>query len=388
MQNFTFNTPTRVEFGAGKENEVGTLLRAYGASKVLIHYGGGSVIKSGLLERVTRSVEDAGLSYVCKGGVKPNPRLSEVYEAIALCREEKVDFILAVGGGSVIDASKAVGYGLATDRDVWDFFVGRAVPTATVPVGCILTLAATGSEMSNSCVITNDDTWQKRPCDNDVGRPVFSILNPELTYSLPEYQTRCGCTDIMMHTLERYFHNGDTLDITDGIAEYLLKDMMRVSKEVLEHPRDYALRAEIMWCGSLSHNGLTACGGGGGDWAVHMIEHELGGKYDVAHGAGLSAIWGTWARAVYPRHRERFLKLAKNVLDVRSDGDEAIEEGIARMEAFFRSIGMPVSIGELGVVPTEEELRDMAEKCTRYGDVGGMEPLNCEAVYRILKDAQ
>ncbi len=387
MQSFTYHTPTRVEFGPGKECEAGPLLKEFGAKKVLIHYGGGSVVKSGLLKRVTESVEDAGLAYVKKGGVRPNPRLSEVCEAIDLCRAEKVDFILAVGGGSVIDASKAVAYGLATDRDVWDFFVGKAAPTASYPVGCILTLAAAGSEMSNSCVITNDVTGQKRACDNEHGRPKFAVLNPELTYTLPSYQTSCGCADIIMHTLERYFHNGSTLDITDDIAQCLLRDMMKAARKVLEKPDDYSLRAEIMWCGSLSHNGLTACGGGSGDWAVHLIEHELGGKYDVAHGAGLTAVWGAWARTVCSGHQERFIKLAKTVLDVESDGDEAVEEGIRRMEEFFRSIDMPTSIRGLGIDPTDGELRDMAEKCTRYGAVGGMEPLNEEQVYGIYKKA-
>ncbi len=387
MQSFTYNTPTRMEFGPGKESEVGALLKEFGAKKVLIHYGGGSAVRSGLLDKVTESVRSIGLDYVKKGGVQPNPRLSEVREAIDLCRAEKVDFILAVGGGSVIDASKAVGYGLATERDIWDFFVGEAVPTASYPVGCILTLSAAGSEMSNSCVITNDITGQKRACDNEYGRPKFAVLNPELTYSLPAYQTSCGCADIIMHTLERYFHNGTTLDITDGIAQCLLRNMMKVAQEVLEKPNDYNIRAEIMWCGSLSHNGLTACGGGNGDWAVHLIEHELGGKYDVAHGAGLTAVWGTWARAVCSKHKERFIKLAKTVLDVELDGDEAVEEGIHRMEEFFRSINMPVSIRDLGINPTDEDLWDMAKKCTRYGSVGGMEPLDEVGVYEIYKTA-
>lgn len=387
MRDFTYFTPTRVVFGPGRENSVGTILKEYQAKKVLIHYGGGSAVKSGLLDRIEASIQAAGIAFTSLGGVRPNPRLSLVYEGIARCRAEHVDFILAVGGGSVIDSAKAIAYGLATDLDVWDFFTGKAVPESSYPVGCVLTIAAAGSEMSNSCVITNEDGWQKRACDNDIGRCKFAVMNPELCYTLPAYQTACGCADIMMHTLERYFHVGSSLTITDRIGEELLRTMMEISPQVLENPHSYELRAEVMWCGSLAHNGLAGCGGGSGDWGVHMIEHEVGGMFDVAHGAGLTAIWGSWARYVYARHPERFTALANHVFHIAGTGESVQLEGIARMEAFFKRIDMPVSLSELGINPSEEQLREMAVKCTKYGNVGGMEPLNSDDIYRILKAA-
>lgn len=385
MENFTYFTPTKVIFGPKQENQVGALLKEFGAEKVLIHYGGESAQKSGLLDRVKASVHAAGISFADLGGVKPNPRLSLVYQGIALCRRENVDFILAVGGGSVIDSAKAIAYGLATQGDVWDFFTGKAVPEASYPVGCILTIAAAGSEMSNSCVITNEDGWQKRPCDNDLGRCKFAVLNPELTYTLPPYQTSCGCADIMMHTLERYFHTGKTLTITDRIGEDILRTMIEISPQVLKRPCDYELRSEVMWCGSLAHNGLAGCGGGGGDWAVHMIEHEIGGMFDVAHGAGLTAVWGSWARYVCAKHPDRFNCLANRVFGIEGTGEVVRREGIARMEQFFQRIEMPVSLSQLGVYPTEQQLREMAAKCTKYGTVGGMEPLGVDDVYQIMK---
>lgn len=387
MRDFSYFTPTKVEFGPGKENLVGTLLKAEKAQKVLIHYGGESAEKSGLLDRVKLSLQESEIPYVTLGGVQPNPRLALVYQGIELCRENKVDFILAVGGGSVIDSAKAIAYGLATDRDVWDFFVGKAVPQASFPVGCVLTIAAAGSEMSNSCVITNEDGWQKRPCDNDLGRCRFAIMNPELTYTLPAYQTSCGCADIIFHTLERFFHAGDTLKITDEICTVLLRTMMQAACAVQEAPKNYRIRAEIMWCGSLAHNGLAGCGGGSGDWAVHLIEHEIGGMFDVAHGAGLTAVWGSWARYVYVQHRERFESLAKHVFEVTDAEQDLALEGIERMEQFFRRINMPIRITELGIRPTDEQLRKMAKKCTKYGTVGGMQPLNGDDVYQILKKA-
>ena len=385
MRDFTYFTPTKVVFGRNAEREVGRLVSEENAKKVLLHYGGHSSEKSGLLDRVRNSLDKCGISYVVLGGVKPNPRLSLVYEGINLCRAENVDFILAVGGGSVIDSAKAIAYGLAADRDVWDFFCGKAVPAACAPLGCVLTIAAAGSEMSNSCVITNEDGWQKRACDNDISRCRFAIMNPELTYTLPAYQTSCGCADIIMHTLERFFHTGSTLKITDEICISLLRTMRNSAQAVQKTLQEYDIRAEIMWCGSLAHNGLAACGGGGGDWAVHLIEHEIGGLFDVAHGAGLTAIWGSWARYVCEKHEERFVYLANRVFEIEGSGMDTALAGISAMEDFFCSIKMPVSLKGLGISPTEDQMREMAQKCVKYGPVGGMEPLGENDVYQILK---
>ncbi|MBO7710543.1 MAG: iron-containing alcohol dehydrogenase [Lachnospiraceae bacterium] len=364
---FGFNsfTPTRVVFGKEAELKTAELIREFGGKKVLIHYGGGSVIRSGLMKRVTDQLEEAGISYVMLGGAVPNPRLSLVYEGIDLCKKEGVDFLLAVGGGSAIDSAKAIGYGVTNEGDVWDFYDYKRKATACLPLGVILTLAATGSEMSDSSVITKEEGLVKRGYSSNYCRPRFAIMNPELTMTLPDYQTACGCTDIMMHTMERYFTNGGNMEITDAIAEGLLRTVMTNAQILVKDPKNYDARAEIMWAGSLSHNGLTGCGNDGGDWMTHKMEHELGGLYDVAHGAGLAAIWGSWARYVYRECLPRFKKYALNVMGVEPAGsDEEIAlRGIEATEAFFRKINMPVNLRELGVAPTEEELADMAHKC-------------------------
>lgn len=366
MMNFNYYTPTRVVFGKGTEEQTGELVKAQHCQKVLIHYGGGSVVRSGLLDRVKKCLDTEGISYVELGGAVPNPRLSLVYEGIELAKREHVDFILAVGGGSAIDSAKAIGYGVANEGDVWDFYDKKRQAESCLPIGVILTLSATGSEMSNSSVITKEEGWVKRGYGSDLCRPVFAIMNPELTMTLPDYQTACGCTDIMMHTMERYFCGTGNMDLTDSIAEALIKNVMVNAHILCEQPDNYEARAEVMWAGSLSHNGLTGCGGDGGDWLSHRLEHELGGLYDVAHGAGLAAIWGSWARYVYQDCLDRFYKFAVNVMDVASDDtrrDEVALEGIKKMEDFFRSIHMPTNLKELGVEPTEEEMETMARKC-------------------------
>jgi alcohol dehydrogenase YqhD (iron-dependent ADH family) len=392
LENFEYFTPTKVVFGKGSEQQVGALVKEQGCKKVLVHYGGGSVVKSGLLDTVYASLDAAGVAYVSLGGVVPNPRLSKVKEGIALCQKEGVDFLLAVGGGSVIDSAKAIGYGLGSGGDVWDFFDDNRPVTAAVPVGTVLTIAAAGSEMSNSCVITNDDGWLKRGINTELGRCRFAVMNPELTYTLPAYQTASGATDILMHTMERYFVTMDTMELTDAIAENLLRVVMTNVKLALEDPRNYDARAEIMWAGSLSHNGLTGCGGGGGDWSSHQLEHELGGMFDVAHGAGLAAVWGSWARTVCATKPARFARFGMKVLDVADKGDDMATAlaGIEAMEDFFRSIGMPVSIGELGVSPTDEQIAEMALKCSHFGErtIGSFKPLNQEDMVRIYKMAK
>ena len=365
MYGFQYYTPTRVVFGKGAESRTAELIRAFGGSKVLIHYGGGSVVRSGLLKRVTDSLEAAGISYVTLGGAVPNPRLSLVYEGIELCRKEGVDFLLAVGGGSAIDSAKAIGYGVANEGDVWDFYDYRRKAAGCLPLGVILTIAATGSEMSDSSVITKEEGLVKRGYSSDYGRPKFAIMNPELTMTLPDYQTACGCTDIMMHTMERYFTNGGNMEITDALAEGLLRTVMTNAEILVRDPQNYDARAEVMWAGSLSHNGLTGCGNDGGDWMTHKLEHELGGLYDVAHGAGLAAIWGSWARYVYKNCLPRFRRFAVNVMEVAPEGtDEEIAlKGIEALEDFFRRIHMPTNLRELGINATEEDLVTMAHKC-------------------------
>ena len=367
MEHFTYYTPTRVVFGREAEAQTGELVRQQGAKKVLIHYGGGSAKRSGLLDRVAGSLREAGVDFVPLGGVVPNPRLSLVYEGIRLCRESGVDFILAVGGGSVIDSAKAIAYGLANEGDVWDFYCGKRTPAACFPVGAVLTIAAAGSEMSNSSVITNEDGWSKRGYNNDLCRPRFAVMNPELTVTLPPYQTASGCVDIMMHTLERYLGHADTMELTDALAEGLLRTVMKNARILRDAPDSYEARAEIMWASSLSHNGLTGCGGDGGDWSSHRLEHELGGLFDVAHGAGLSAVWGSWARYVYRERPDRFAKLAVNVLGVPAAAcdEETALLGIAAMEDFFRSIRMPTTLHELlGRDVTDQELALLADKCS------------------------
>lgn len=365
MHNFTYFTPTKVVFGRRTEEKAGSLIKERGCRKVLLHYGGGSVIRSGLLERVKASLDAAQIAYVELGGVVPNPRLSLVRQGIELARREEVDFILAVGGGSVIDSAKAIGFGLANEIDVWELYLHKVKVNACLPVGVILTIAAAGSEMSDSSVITNEDGWLKLGYGNNVCRPAFAIMNPELTLSLPAYQTACGCTDILMHTMERYFTSGGNMELTDNIAEALMRTVIANTKTVLDQPDDYDARAEIMWAGSLSHNGLTGCGNDGGDFATHLLEHELSAVYDIAHGAGLAALWGSWARYVYQDCLPRFRRFALQVMGVAEEGSDAqiALAGIEAMEDFYRAIGMPTCLRDLDLTPTEEQLALMARKC-------------------------
>ena len=365
MFDFKYFAPTKVLFGKNTEDKVAELIKEFGGTKVLIHYGGGSVIRSGLMDKVKTQLDAAGIKYVMLGGAVPNPHLQLVYEGIELCKKENVDFLLAVGGGSAIDSAKAIGYGLANDGDVWDFYDGKRKAEGSMPLGVILTLAATGSEMSDSSVITKEEGLIKRGYSSDFGRAKFAIMNPELTMTLPDYQTACGCTDIMMHTMERYFTNGGNMEITDSMAEALLRTVKKNSIILRDDPKNYDARAEVMWAGSLSHNGLTGCGNDGGDWMTHKLEHELGGLFDVAHGAGLAAIWGSWARYVYKDCLPRFKRYALNVMEVENKGtDEEIAlAGIEAMEDFYRSINMPTNLRELGITATDEDLITMARKC-------------------------
>ncbi|MDR1519268.1 MAG: iron-containing alcohol dehydrogenase [Planctomycetota bacterium] len=370
MINFVFYAPTKVIFGKDTESQAGAEIKALGYKKALIHYGGASAMKSGLIDRVVASLDAAGIAHVGLGGVKPNPRLALVREGIALAKREKVDFLLAVGGGSVIDSAKAIAYGITNDGDVWDLYLAKKKAVACAPVGCVLTIAAAGSETSNSSVITNDDGGHKRSYNDDIARPKFAIMNPELTFTLPEYQTMSGAVDILMHTLERYFTNDKQVELIDRMSESLMLTVIENAPKLLKNPRDYDARAEIMWAGSLSHNGLTGTGRTG-DFASHQLEHELSGMFDVAHGAGLSAVWGSWARYVYKHDIARFAQFAVRVMGVEMNyfnPEETALRGIEKIENFFRSIKMPVSISELGVKDlTEKQLDEMVEKCSWNG---------------------
>lgn len=391
MALYSYYTPTKVLFGGGAEEMAGKLIKEGGYKKVLVHFGGGSAVKSGLLGRVCASLDAEGIKYVSLGGVVPNPRLSKVYEGIDLSLREGVDFILAVGGGSVIDSAKAIAYGVTSGGDVWDIYTCKRKPAVPLPIGAVPTIAAAGSEMSNSSVITNENGWIKRGYNNDLSRPVFALMDPELTLSLPKYQTSCGCVDIMMHTLERYFNRDKNMELTDGIAEALMRTVIKNAQRLMKDPLDLSARAEIMWASSLSHNGLTSFGNGGGDWACHRLEHELGGMFDVAHGAGLSAIWGSWARYVYKYIPHRFASLAVNVYGISPCGteDETAVRGIEATEDFFRSLEMPVTIKELGVEPTDRQIEEMADKCCVVcgGTLGTALPLHRDDMINIYKAA-
>ena len=391
MKDFNFYAPTRVVFGRESEAKLPELIKQYGGTKVLIHYGGGSARRYGLLDKVEQMLHEADIDFVELGGVVPNPLLSKVKEGIGLCCREGVDFILAVGGGSVIDSSKAIGYGVPYEGDVWDFWDGKAVPQVSLPLGVILTIPAAGSEMSSSTVITQDEGMLKRGFNSDLCRCKFAIMNPERTYTLPPYQTAAGATDIMMHTMERYFSKYEDATLTDAIAEALLRTVKDAVFEVLKNPEDYRNRANIMWASSLSHNDLTECGTEK-DFAVHKLEHELSGLFGVTHGAGLAALWGSWARYVMDKHISRFVQFAVNVMGVTNDFTNpraTALRGIEAIEHFFQQIGMPTSIPNLiGRKVTDEEIETLVAKCSRGGKItlGAMEilkPADMTAIYRL-----
>ena len=393
MKDFNYYSPTQVVFGRQSEEAVAELVKKYGGTKVLVHYGGGSAKRSGLLDKMLRLLDEGGVQHGELGGVVPNPLLSMVYKGIELCRKEGVDFILAIGGGSVIDSSKAIAYGVKYDGDVWDFWDGKAVPQAALPIGTVLTIPAAGSELSDSCVITKDDGLLKRGVNSDLCRCRFAIMNPERTFTLPPYQTAAGATDIMMHTMERYFCKYQDMTLTDALAEALLRTVKNCTIDVLRDPEDYRARAQIMWAGSLSHNNLMECGLEK-DFATHRLEHELSALFGVTHGAGLAAIWPSWARYMLPRHTSRFVQFAVNVMGVENDftsPEQTAEKGIRAMERFYKEIGMPTTIKELlGRDITDEEIELMADKCSRGNTitVGTLERLGREEMVKIYKMAK
>lgn len=392
MINFEYVAPTKVIFGKNSECSVGKEIKFLGCEKALIHYGSGKHLKD-VLAHVHDSLKENGISFTELSGVVPNPRMALVKEGIELCKREGVDFILAIGGGSAIDSAKAIAYGLANpELDVTDLFLGKTATDKIYPVGCISTIAATGSETSNSCVITIEDGMLKRAYNHDCARPKFAIMNPELTYSLPAYQTASGASDIMMHTMERYFTNTKGVDLIDNMAEGLLVAVREAAVQALRTPESYDARATLMWAGSISHNGLLGTGRVT-DFASHKIEHELGGMFDVAHGAGLCAVWGSWARYVYRTNVNRFVQFAVNVFDVHPDYQDmegTALKGIEAWEDWCRKIKMPTSLSELGLDPTDEQMWEMANKATSNDTVkiGGFVPLNASMVYEILNMAR
>ncbi|MEX1029756.1 MAG: iron-containing alcohol dehydrogenase [Paenibacillaceae bacterium] len=388
MDNFKFQNSTAIIFGKDTHLQVGAETAKF-SKHVLLHYGSGSIKKTGLYDAVVRSLTEAGVSYVELGGVLPNPRLSLVEEGIRLCREQDINFILAIGGGSVIDSAKAIAVGVVYEGDVWDFYSQKASAKAALPIGVVLTIAAAGSEASDSSVITNEDGWHKRGMGADCIRPTFSILNPELTNTLTPFQTMVGIADIMSHVMERYFTSNRNNDFTDRLCEATLKTAINNARIILREPNQYEARAEIMWAGTIAHNNLLGTGRIG-DWASHNIEHELSGIYDVPHGAGLAVIFPAWMKYVYRENVERFVQFAVRVWDVDLgyESPEAIAlEGIRRLETFFHDMGLPVRLDQLGV-PSDEHFDEMAGKAVAYGPLGNFKKIYKEDILHILKLAQ
>lgn len=390
MDNFTFYSPTYFVFGKDQENEAGKYVKRFGGSKILIHYGGGSVIKSGLLDRVKASLDSEGLLYVELGGAMPNPRSGLVYEGIELCRKEGIDFVLAVGGGSAIDSAKAIAAGAVYDGDFWDFYQGKSVTNA-LPIGTILTISAAGSEGSPDSVITQENGMFKRGASGEAFRPAFSILNPALTQTLPPFQTACGIADIMAHLFERYFTNTKEVEVTDRMIEALLMTMIHEAPRAMADENNYEARANIMWAGMMAHN--NSCGvGRTQDWASHDIEHELSAIYDCTHGAGLAVVFPAWM--TYNLHHDvtRFAQLAARVWGVPMDfwnPEATAKAGIDALKRFFKSIGLPTKFSELGA--KEEDIEKMAEMACygdgRQGTIGGFVKLNKQdvaAIYRLM----
>ena len=388
MNNFQFWSPTEFVFGKDTENEAGQYVRKHGGTNVLLHYGGGSAVRSGLLDRVKRSLEKEGISYTELGGVKPNPRDTLVYEGIALCREKKIDFILAVGGGSSIDSAKAIAMGVPYDGDFWDFYADLAVPQAALPVGTVLTIAAAGSEGSGDSVITKEKDGLKRGAGSDLIRPRFSILNPQLTCTLPAYQTACGATDIMAHVFERYFTNTKEVEITDRLCEAVLMTMIKETPRVIANPDNYDARANIMWAGMVAHNNIVGVGREQ-DWNSHGIEHELSALYDCAHGAGLAVIMPAWMEFVYKHDVMRFAQAAVCVWGCKMDfanPENTAREGIRRFRGFLRSIGMPLTFAELGA--KTEDIPLLVERFgIGDGRTGGFVKLSAEDIAKIYRIA-
>lgn len=385
MRDFTYHAPTEVIFGRGAELQTGQVARKYGANRVLAVYGQGSVVRSGLLDRVCKTFEEAGISYRLLGGVEPNPRLGFARDGVKTAIDMKADMVVGVGGGSVIDTAKAIAHGAANpDIDIWDFWLRKQTVMKSIPVGAVLTIPAAGSEMSDSAVLTDEETQEKRGLSTRFNRPAFAIMNPELAATLPVFQVACGVTDIYMHTLERYFSPVTGNDFTDEVAEALMRVVIRNGIRAVKDPTDYDAMSEIMWCSSVSHNGITGLGGEK-DFSAHQLGQAIGGIYDKAHGATLSAVWGSWAWYVYKTDPARFGEYARNVFGVGT-----AEAGIEKTIEFFKELGMPVCFSELGIgVLSDAELEALAVKCT-YGKtrtIGCFRVLDYDDILNIYKAA-
>ncbi len=392
MRSFQYYMKTEVVFGPGKESETAALVRKHGGSRCLVVYGGGSVVRSGLLDRVCKGLADAGITAETFGGVQPNPRLAHARKGVAQAISMDADFILAVGGGSVIDTAKAIAHGKANpDTDIWDFWMRKATVEKSLPVGVVLTIPAAGSETSDSAVLTNEETCSKRGLGTDFNRPAFTVMDPCLAATLPAYQVACGVTDILMHTLDRYFNPVPDNHITDALAEALLRVVLEHGPDAVKDPADLTHMSEIMWCGSISHNGLTGLGGEK-DFAVHQLGHGISAKYDVAHGASLSAVWGSWAKAVAPADGyARFARFARNVWQIEEADDEAAAmAGIEKQVAYFKDLGMPVGVSQLGFGKLPEaEIEELTALCSYdYSrTIGSFRVLDADAVREIYRNA-
>jgi len=386
MNSFDFQNRTRIIFGRGVEQQAGSLVAAMGKT-VLLHYGGGSIRKSGLYQRIMKSLQEAGVEVVELPGAMPNPRLSLVREGIALCRSRKVDAIVAVGGGSVIDSAKAIGIGVKYQGDVWDFFTGRAVPESMLPLGVVLTIPAAGSEASGFSVITNEDGWLKLGTGCDCMRPEFALMNPELTFSLPPFQTACGISDMLAHVMERYFSNTPDVELTDRLCEATMQTILHLGPVVVREPENYGARAEIMWTGTVAHNGWLDPGRET-DWASHAIEHELSALYDIAHGAGLSIVFPAWMKTVYSSNPVRFARFANRVMGIEYNFDnpeETILLGIEALERFYRQLGLPVRMSDLKI--PDDRIQEMAGRATAGNTMplGNLKKLLAADVEHILR---
>ena len=388
MKNFVYQLPTKFLFGRGAENEVGREVRALGGTKVLIHYGGGSAVRSGLIDRVKTALDAENIGYVELGGVQPNPRDTMVYKGIALARREGVDFVLAVGGGSSIDSSKAIAHGLQYDGDFWDFFCGKAKPEKTTPLGVVLTMSAAGSESSNSCVITQESTRTKRGLRSELNRPRFAAMNPELAMTLPPYQIACGATDILAHIMERYFTCETEVDLTDRLCEGAMQAVIRAAKIAVKTPDSYDAQAQLMWGSTIAHNETLGVGRVS-DFGSHQIEHELSALYDVPHGAGLAVVFPAWMRYQLSKNPMRFAQFAVRVYGCSMDfehPERTALAGVEAHEAFLREIGMPVTLHELGA--RTEDIPALAAKTKKTNletmTTGGAFPMTTQDVEAIL----
>ena len=386
MDNFNFYSPTEFVFGRDRESECGELVKKYGGTKVLIHYGGGSAVRSGLIDRVKASLDAAGVPHMELGGVKPNPHDSLVYKGIEMVRENGIDFILAVGGGSTIDSAKGIAMGVPYDGDFWDFYEGKATIAKALPIGVVQTIAAAGSEGSGDSVVTKEDGMLKRGTGSDLIRPKFAVQNPALLCTLPAYQTACGITDIMAHVFERYFTNTQEVEVTDRLCEAVLLTMVKEGPRAIADPANYQVRANIMWAGTVAHNGVVGCGRSQ-DWNSHAIEHELSALYDCAHGAGLAVIMPAWMEYVVDHDVMRFAQMATRVFGCEmnfADPKATALEGIKAFRRFLHSIGMPINFAELGA--KEEDIPTLVKKLNP-GDGWGFVPLKSTDVTEIYKIA-